>query len=85
MKAVVFSTLVAVSGMVMFGCSQEGRKEAIDRTSNAMNVLNGGDKSVEQEHETPLVVQEQQKKETEKGRKPMKTVLTSYCLDNSAA
>ncbi len=63
MKAVVFLMFVAFLGIVLFGCSQEGRKEAIDRTSNAMNVLNGGDKSAEQEHETPLVVQEHQKKE----------------------
>ncbi len=63
MKSIVLLVLSVVSGMVMFGCSQEGRNEAIDRASNAMNVLNGGFKSAEKEHETPLVVQEQQRKE----------------------
>ncbi len=58
---------VASIGMVLLvGCSQEKRNEAIDRMSNAAKSLNGGDKSEEsaaKKHEVPLVVQEQQRKE----------------------
>ena len=57
-----FSFLIVVC-VVLAGCSQEKRNEAIDRVSNAAKKLNGEDASLEKEHETPLVVQEQQRKE----------------------
>ena len=54
--ALAFSVLIS-------GCTKEQREEAIDRAKNAASVINGSDKSAEKEHDTPLIVKEQQKKE----------------------
>ena len=61
MKTLVF--LVVCVSVLLCSCSQESRNEAIERASNAASALNGGDKSAEKEHGTPLIVQEQKKKE----------------------
>ena len=55
--------VICMSIAILSGCSQESREKALERASNAASVLNGGDKSAEKEHKTPLIVQEQQKKE----------------------
>ena len=63
MVRVVCAFVLVVGLSVVTGCSQQKREETIDRVSNAASALNGGGKSAEKEHETPLIVQEQQKKE----------------------
>ena len=61
--AVVVAVVCVSTFALVYGCTPNGRHEAIERASKAVAVLNGADKSVEQEHATPLVVQEQQRKE----------------------
>ena len=55
--------LVCIVFVVLGGCSREERSDAIERVSSAAKKINGDDKSAEKEHETPLLVQEQQRKE----------------------
>ena len=58
-----FLSFLCVVFFVFAGCSREERNEAIDRVTDAAKSLNGDSKSAEKAHETPLVVQEQQRKE----------------------
>ena len=62
----IYRGVASICLVLLVGCSQEKRNEAIDRMTNAAKSLNGSGQSeapTEKKHEVPLIVQEQQKKE----------------------
>ena len=63
-KLIVVAGIVSLSGIALFfGCSKEGREEAMNRLGKAGRALNGEVRPDDMEHATPNIVAEQQRKE----------------------
>lgn len=62
-----FMAVAGVAGvalaLLVYGCSQEGRDEAIGRMGKAARAINGEVRPDDKEHETPNIVAEQRRKE----------------------
>ena len=65
MKRLICIALIVagVFVLLMYGCSREGRDEAVNRMGKAAKALNGEVRPNDQEHATPNIVAEQQRKE----------------------
>ena len=63
-KLIVVTGIVSLAGIALFfGCSKEGRDEAMNRLGKAGKALNGEVRPDDMEHATPNIVAEQQRKE----------------------
>ena len=62
MKRLICIALIAagVFALLTYGCSREGRDEAVNRMGKAAKALNGEVRPNDQEHATPNIVAEQQ-------------------------
>ena len=65
MKRLICIALIAagVFALLTYGCSREGRDEAVNRMGKAAKALNGEVRPNDQKHATPNIVAEQQRKE----------------------